>query len=102
LLPRQQCLTMKNAIFTPIYSAHIQKIPWYTYIMAIFPGVIFTIVISILAWLTANCITINNWGLFIVIGSLLGVVSIALIFIFGLKSEDKHFLRGYIPWLKNE
>jgi O-antigen/teichoic acid export membrane protein len=33
-------LTLKNALFTPIYAASIQKLPWWTFIRTLFPIII--------------------------------------------------------------
>jgi O-antigen/teichoic acid export membrane protein len=93
-------LTLKNAIFTPIYSAYIQKIPWYTYIQSTVPGAVFAIGIGASSFFVSNSLSINSWLSFILIGSILGIISIVMIYFLGLTAEDKSFILGYLPEVK--
>ncbi len=90
-------LTLKNIIFTPAYSAAIQKIPWHTYYKTIIPGLVTTILIGSTSFGISVFTHINNWGNLILIGVLITILYLAYLFLFGFKDEDKTLILGFIP-----
>lgn len=90
-------LTLKNAVFTPIYGAYIQKKPWYTYIQAIVPGLVVTILVGFASFGSTFLIVINGWEKLIIIGILITGLYLGGLFLFGLKKEDKILVLGFIP-----
>ncbi len=54
-------LTMKNALFTPIYSSIIQKKPWHTFMIALIPGVLTELIAGLIAWSTIFFFHYQNW-----------------------------------------
>jgi O-antigen/teichoic acid export membrane protein len=93
-------LTIKNVFFTSIYSASIQKLPWYTYIRPIVPGLVAALMVGLLSFGTASLMQINNWGSMILIGLINGAFSLGVVFLFGLKKEDQTLVLGFIPSLR--
>jgi O-antigen/teichoic acid export membrane protein len=94
-------LTLKNVIFTPIYCAYIQKLPWFTYIRAVIPGLVTALLIGLISFGSTLIINIDSWGSLIFIGVLITGFSLAFLFFFGLKEEDKIFILGFVPKFGN-
>lgn len=90
-------LTLKNAIFTPIYGAKIQKLQWRTYIFAIFPGMVVAIITALISWWIASINFVNNWVQLILLGTIAVLLSLVIIQIFILNKNDKIFLQNFIP-----
>ena len=89
-------LTLKNFIFTPLYGAHIQKISWYTFYHSIIPGMLLTIVLGFLSWWGAIIFNINSWTSLILVGLLFGLIGIALVYIFGLDSNERVLVLDFL------
>lgn len=89
-------LTSKNAIFTLLYGAHIQRIPWYTFIHPILPGILLTIVMGLISWWGAAVFNVNNWVSLILAGSAFGGIGILLIYLFGLEPGEKALILDFL------
>ena len=90
-------LTLKNAIFTSVYSSYIQKLPWYTYVRAIVPGLVITLLTGLVSFGATLLARIENWGSLILIGAVITILYIGALFLFGLKEEDKSLILGFVP-----
>jgi membrane protein EpsK len=90
-------LTLKNALFTPLYGAYIQRITWSTYIRAMLPGTGLSVIIGLLGFLISSMININNWFILIITGGLIGILGLILTYFLGLKPEEKTLLINFIP-----
>lgn len=90
-------LTLKNAIFTPAYSAYIQKLPWHTYIRAIVPGVVVILLIGFISFGTTLFTHIDNWGNLMLTGAVISFLFLGSLFLFGFRSEDKAWILGFMP-----
>lgn len=90
-------LTLKNAIFTPVYGAYIQKIPWYTYVRAIVPGLVTALITGLLSFGTTILTRIDSWGSLILIGAVITILYLGALFLFGLKEEDKALILSFVP-----
>jgi membrane protein EpsK len=83
-------LTAKNAIFTPVYAAHILKIHYATFIKPIGHGILLTIFGICISLILRNVITIDGWsGFFLPAGS---VFLISLLAALGLLGKDRKYL----------
>ena len=90
-------LTMKNALFTPIYGATIQKNPWYTYLKSLIPGLVVSISIIIISIGFLQFFEIDKWLELILLLGITSCISLLLIYVFVLKIEDKKFFQSFIP-----
>ena len=90
-------LTLKNVIFTPIYGAYIQKMPWYTYIRTVVPGVVITLLVGLVSFGSTLLMRIDSWVSLIFIGGAIAVLCLGVLFLFGLKEEDKTLILGFLP-----
>ena len=91
-------LTLKNAIFTPIYGAYIQDRPWYTYIRVIIPGSVAALVIGIVSFGTVILISIQSWESLILVGTMITILYLVALYLFGLKIEDKSLILSFMPF----
>ena len=90
-------LTLKNAFFTPVYAAYIQKLPWWTFVTAMLPAPIANLIIAGLVYAIIQVLTIRSW---FVLGGIGGLVSLgyASIVYFGvLRPEDRQLLWTLLP-----
>lgn len=83
-------LTLKNAFFTPIYAALIQRLSWFTYIKDMIPGILATLLIGLGAYSLTHIIQINSWLPLIGLGVAIGLIYIIGIYVF--QSKDVHFM----------
>jgi membrane protein EpsK len=90
-------LSLKNVIFTPIYGAYTQKLPWYTYMRAVFPGLVATLFVGLVSFGSTFLMHIDDWGSLIFVGAMTTIFSLGILFLFGIKEEDKVFILGFIP-----
>jgi len=74
-------LTAKNAIFVPIYSAHVLKIPYDIFIKPMAVGVFLAGISAAIAWTFSHYIVIDGWfklfmtgGLALILVTMVGVV----------------------------
>jgi hypothetical protein len=71
--------------------------PWYTYLQAVVPGLVATLLIGIVSFGSTLLVHIDSWANLFLIGGLIAVFSLAFLFCFGLKKEDKSFILGFVP-----
>jgi membrane protein EpsK len=90
-------LSAKNVLFTPIYGALIQKIPWHSYISRVIPGLLSTILITAVSFALSVVIKIPNWPEFILIAGAITVFSIICMYYIGLSKEERaYFLKNWV------
>jgi membrane protein EpsK len=87
-------LTMKNAIFTPIYAARIQKLPFYVFLKAMIPGIIIAGICLAFALLFNQIFTVNSWLMLMLEILVVGIIGIIISAIFFV---DKQLLRRILP-----
>lgn len=90
-------LTIKNFVFTPVYSASIQGLPWYTFIKAAIPGAIASFAFAIISTGLSLVLHISSWIGLIVIGGSICLVYIVIIYFFVLTEEEKLLVRSFLP-----
>ena len=82
-------LTAKNALFTPVYGAHVLRKPWYTFYKATVPTVVSTIVIAAVCWAWAHTVCINSWLQLLASGFVVSIVYCTVAFRFLLSEQGK-------------
>jgi O-antigen/teichoic acid export membrane protein len=90
-------LTLKNTLFTSIYSAVIQKSPWWNFLSSIIPGLVSTMAVSSMAYAITQVLTIDSWlGLAVASLVVSGLYS-GVAYVAGLNKEEQALLRSLIP-----
>jgi len=90
-------LTAKNALFTPIYAAYIQKLPWWTFMKAMLLGTVANLLIAGLLYAITQVVSIHSW---FVLGAVSGVVSLvyaSIVYTGVLRTEDRKLLLTLLP-----
>jgi membrane protein EpsK len=85
-------LTLKNAIFTPLYNARILKVPWWTFLSSLIGGVVGCIGIGIGTYWISSVLTLSSWlRLGLVAAVISGIYAVAAYY-WGLEAEDRTLL----------
>ncbi len=82
-------LTLKNALFTPMYAAHNIGKPWYTFVKSLAPIIPMTAILAFAAWSTSHYFTLNSWSRLIGAGAALSAAYCLLIFTIALNLHDR-------------
>ncbi|MCA9948174.1 MAG: oligosaccharide flippase family protein [Anaerolineales bacterium] len=94
-------LTLKNTIFTPLYGAYIQDLPWHTFLTSLVPGVLGTLCITAAAFFIGQYFQIDSWIKIGVVGAIVGLIYGGAAFVIALSKEDRQFLTRFLPRLVN-
>jgi membrane protein EpsK len=91
--------TMKNAIYMPIYTAHIMGLKRWSFVPSITPSIIGTLVVGILSYCITLIQTNITWltlaGSFFIVSLVYGVA----VWMIGLNHEDKQLFIAFFPFL---
>jgi len=96
-------LTAKNLVFTPIYAAHILKIKWTVFYREALPIVALALGLAALGWGVSSCLSIISWTRLLLVASLLGAISMGVIFAGVLDKEERAYVGKILSsWKKVE
>jgi membrane protein EpsK len=70
-------LTLKNLVFTPLYCAHLLRLPWYTFLKETVQVALATTVLGAMAWGVADCLNLLGWTKLIGASAILSAVGVA-------------------------
>ena len=89
--------TVKNVLYMPIYTAHIMKLPWWTFLPSLGPGVLGTLAVGLAAYGLTLMRAPDNWlelaVSVVIVSSLYAAVAGAV----GLNRADRQLLRDLLP-----
>jgi len=91
-------MTIKNAIFTTLYSAKIQNQPWYTFLKPHFSIVISSVFMISVSWYVNSFLPNITWINFFLTCFISTALYLPFAFFVLLNSEERQFLLGFIPW----
>jgi membrane protein EpsK len=89
-------LTLKNTFFTSIYSAVIQKLPWWSFLPSIFPGIVGTIAVGFLAYAITQVLIVDSWLQLAVVSLVVSGLYCGVAYAVGLKQEERALFRSLI------
>ena len=89
-------LTIKNAVFTPLYGASIQEVKKLTYLVPLIPGVPLAALIATLAWFMSLLIPIHNLLSLIEVTLIIGGSYFLFIFSCLLTKQERQVLINFI------
>lgn len=90
-------LTLKNAVFTPIYAAHVLDLGKSTFIRPVFSGFVSFSILYSIAFLVRRFIYSEGLFNFIVVTGLFCAISLTVIAIVAFTDEEKIILTDLIP-----
>lgn len=85
--------TLKNAIFAPLYTAHILRRPLLTFLPGLLPGVGSALAVTGLAWSAARLLPYGGWTQVLLGSVATSLAYITLLFALVLTPEEKGLLR---------
>ncbi|NJN53429.1 MAG: oligosaccharide flippase family protein [Anaerolineae bacterium] len=88
-------LTLRNAVFVPIYGARIQNLPWYTFYKSVVPGMLGLLLAVLISFVVANRFNVESWVQLVVAGICVAFPYIAILFFF-LTKEEKQIMQRYL------
>jgi membrane protein EpsK len=92
--------TIKNAIYMPVYTAHIMKLKWWSYLPSLLPSMLGTILVWCLAYLFCYINMPDNWFALAGASAVVSILYAIFVWAVGLKHEDRSLLIGFLPFLK--
>jgi membrane protein EpsK len=90
-------LTLNNVLFTSVYLASIQKLPWHTFLGTAFQGALAAICVGAVSWGIAQVVNLSSWLLMIGIGSMISALYAAGIYLRFLTPYEKQLLNSLLP-----
>lgn len=90
-------LTAKNALFTPLYAAHIMGRPWHTFMLCMLPSVAATLLLGTAAFWLSSSVDLVSWPRIIGVAAALSVLYLPLAWVLGLSEDDRRIVRRLLP-----
>lgn len=89
-------LTAKNAVFTPLYNAHILHLPWWTFLRNLSTSVVAWLAVFIISFWISLTFAITGLPQLALVGMLVGCLYLLVIYFIGLNKDDRSFLKKEI------
>lgn len=89
-------LTAKNAGFTTIYTARIQGLQWWTYVRALLPGFVATVLIGVGARGLLQIIHADSLWSVATLGVAVGLLSVGAIYVFALGRRQRDIVSSLL------
>lgn len=94
-------LTLKNLFFTPLYSARIQKVPWWTFFLPVCRSLTSTIFVTVMAYTMGKFVCIDSWPRLLMASACIASVYVPFIFFIDLNDlERKELSQKAFQYLK--
>jgi O-antigen/teichoic acid export membrane protein len=94
--------TMKNVIFVPIYTSHIMKQPWWTYLPSLRWSIIGTLFVGLISYGLSVVYVPSNLLTLALMALLVSLIYSGIVWGFGLENSDKLLLLDLLPGKKLE
>lgn len=91
-------LTLKNAIFTPLYGARILGKRWHTFIISMLPGVIASMIIAMCSFLIANRVNPSGWFELVACFGIISLIYVLISFFIVLRHDERNLLLSFLPF----
>lgn len=90
--------TAKNTLYTPIYAAHIMKLPWWTFLPSLSASVIGTFSVGIIAYGLTLVRMPNSWLALTSSAAVVSLLYVVGVGVIGLNRADWRLLKDLLPW----
>ena len=87
-------LTAKNVVFTPIYSAHILRVPAVTFLRELPPVIVTSFSVAGASWLTATYVDLTSWGRLATVLAVATAMYCTIAFYFLIGAEQRASMRA--------
>jgi O-antigen/teichoic acid export membrane protein len=89
-------LTLRNALFVPIYGARLSGQPWYTFLRCCLSGSMCLVVLIVFGQVICHCIHPTSWVHLVLVSMIMGATGLCLAW-FWLPKQDRHLIVGLLP-----
>jgi membrane protein EpsK len=89
-------LTAKNTFFTPLYSAYILKLPRWTFLPSLLPGVLGCLAVSAGAFWVSSTWTLTDWGQLVLVALITSGICMFAGYFLVLGADERRLLRSEI------
>jgi membrane protein EpsK len=90
--------SLKNSVFTPIYTACIMRLKWWVFLPSIKAGVIGTLTVGLLAYASTWVTIPGNWFTLAGSASAVSILYLIGVCLVGLNRADWRLLEDLLPW----
>lgn len=90
-------LTLRSALFTPLYSARIQRLPWWTFFPALLFAAAGTAIATGIGFLLLRLWAVSNWPQLIAAGLLVSAVYTLVTVTILLNRADRQLVGRFLP-----
>jgi membrane protein EpsK len=90
-------LTLKNAFFTPVYAALIQKLPWWAFMSTMAPGVLAALSTAGGAYAATHLLNVHSWVMLFVVGGCISLLYALIVWFSILDKGDRKLLVTLLP-----
>lgn len=88
-------LTLRNALFVPLYGARIQSLPWYTFYRSILPGMFGAILAALMSYFVTIIFNVESWIQLIIAGMCVALPYIVVSALIFMNKEERRILQQY-------
>jgi membrane protein EpsK len=89
-------LSLKNSLFIPVYNATIQNQPWYTFHLALVPGLLAMVGLALFSSVIDRLLPITNWVTLGGVGIGIALAYAGVAYLFALNSADRRLIQSLI------
>jgi membrane protein EpsK len=89
-------LTAKNAFFTPLYSARILKLPWWTFLPSMIAGVVGCLAVGVGTYWVSLIWTLTGWAQLALVAVITSGIYVIAAYALGLGADDRDLLKSEI------
>jgi membrane protein EpsK len=90
-------LTAKNMIFTPIYAAIIQKLPWWKFMPIMMPGGIAALSTAGITYGMTRLVNLYSWFVLIAVLGIISLLYVLIVYFLVLDRDDRKLLVALLP-----
>ena len=94
--------TIKNAIYMPLYTAHIMKLKWWAFFPSLMPSVTGTILVGGLSYWSTFIKMPDNWFSLGSYAAGISILYVVFVWWIGLNHDDRQLVISLLPFLREK
>ena len=88
--------TVKNALYMPLYTAHIMKLKWWTFFPSLAASIFGTLLVVFLTYASTLLVMPDTWIELAVLGGMVSIVYAAVVWFVGLSRNERSLVTGLV------
>lgn len=86
--------TLRNIVFTPIYSARVLGLRWHAFLPDMLPSVIGALLVGGAAWALASAVDVASWWSLLIAAAAIGLAYMVIAYRAVLSGDERAVIRG--------